>query len=92
MSSKANKVVATLVDAFPADRIALPNTEIYNERLNSYLSLLESEIQPTAIFLPKTKDEVSSFVRIICPLVEQHDAHFAIRGAGQQVKTSHSMT
>jgi FAD/FMN-containing dehydrogenase len=84
MSSTTTKVIDVLTDAFPADRIALPGTDAYKKRIESYVSLLESEIPSAAIFLPQDHDEVAKFIRLMEPLVEEHDAIFAIRGAGQQ--------
>jgi hypothetical protein len=84
MSSATTKAITVLTDAFPADRIALPDTDVYKTRIESYVSLLESEIQSAAIFLPKNQDEVAEFVQLMGPLVDEHDARFAVRGAGQQ--------
>jgi FAD/FMN-containing dehydrogenase len=84
MSLATTKAIKVLQNSFPSDRLAFPQTEPYNQRLTSYLSLLESEIRPGIIFLPQNKEEVSSFIKLIKPLVSQHDVKFAIRGAGQQ--------
>lgn len=75
-----SQVIAALKASFPGDQIALPNSEIYHSHNNSYLSLLESEISPSAIFLPKNKEDIVAFLKII----NEHNEHFAIRGAGQQ--------
>jgi FAD/FMN-containing dehydrogenase len=72
--------LAALQEAFPADQVALPDSELYDGRNASYLSLLESEIAPSAIVLPKSKAEVAAFLKI----VGEHKQHFAVRGAGQQ--------
>jgi FAD/FMN-containing dehydrogenase len=84
MSSATTNVINVLTDTFPPDRIALPGTDVYTQRIESYLSLLEGEIPSAVIFLPRNQDEVSQFVRLMGSLVEEHDAKFAIRGAGQQ--------
>ncbi|KAK7913980.1 hypothetical protein PG985_011683 [Apiospora marii] len=77
------RAIAMLQASFP-DSVALPATEAYNERNGSYASKLESDISPQAIFLPKNTDEVSQFVKLIGPLVQEGDVKFAIRGAGSQ--------
>jgi FAD/FMN-containing dehydrogenase len=76
----SSPALTALKATFSAEQVALPGTEIYNIRNNSYLSLLESEISPSAIFLPNHKEDVASFLKI----VREHNQHFAIRGAGQQ--------
>lgn len=82
--SPAAHAIKVLREKFSVDRFALPETELYNQRNGTYLSQLESDIKPAAIFLPKTKEEVSSFVNVIKSLVDKHETQFAIRGAGQQ--------
>ncbi|VUC36523.1 unnamed protein product [Clonostachys rosea] len=72
--------LSTLQAAFPAEQIALPGSETFDARIKSYLSLLQSEITPSAIFLPKSKEEVASFLKIS----QEHGEPFAIRGGGQQ--------
>jgi FAD/FMN-containing dehydrogenase len=79
-----SKAIGTLKDAFPSDRLAFSGTEEFRERNKSYLSLLQSEIEPAVIFLPQSKEEVAKFVRTIKPLALNGDVQFAIRGAGQQ--------
>ncbi|KAH7303064.1 hypothetical protein B0I35DRAFT_384423 [Stachybotrys elegans] len=76
----ASPALSALQAAFPAEQIALPCTKSFDARIKSYLSLLQSEITPSAIFLPKSKDEVASFLTI----VQKHGETFAIRGGGQQ--------
>ncbi|CAG9983684.1 unnamed protein product [Clonostachys byssicola] len=72
--------LSALRAAFPAEQIALPGSETFDARIKSYLSLLQSEITPSAIFLPKSKDDVASFLKIL----QEHEETFAIRGGGQQ--------
>ncbi|KAK8064571.1 hypothetical protein PG994_007209 [Apiospora phragmitis] len=67
-----------------SDRIALPATQTYDERNGSYASKLESDISPHAIFLPETTDEVSKFVKLLGPIVQEGAVKFAIRDAGCQ--------
>lgn len=75
-----SSALSALQAAFPAEQIALPGSERFDARIKSYLSLLQSEITPSAIFLPKNKEEVASFLKIL----QEHGETFAIRGGGQQ--------
>lgn len=78
-----SEVIDKLKETFPADQVLIKGGEAYRERNNTYLSTLESDIIPNAIFLPKSTTEVSSFLKII----KSHGGagvKFAIRGAGQQ--------
>ncbi|KAF2865235.1 hypothetical protein BDV95DRAFT_260051 [Massariosphaeria phaeospora] len=80
----ASKAIEALKEVFPADQLAVGGTEEFDKLNNSYLSLLQSELVPAAIFLPKSKDEVVKFVQTIKPFALTGDVSFAIRGAGQQ--------
>jgi FAD/FMN-containing dehydrogenase len=79
-----SKAIEALKASFPNDRFAVGNTEEFAELNTSYLSLLQSDLEPAAIFLPHNKDEVSKFVRQIKPFALDGEVQFAIRGAGQQ--------
>lgn len=81
MSSPA---VDALKELFPVEQLALAGTDEYEQLNSSYLSSLESEIAPAAIFLPKTADEVAKFITTIKSFALDGSAKFAIRGAGQQ--------
>ena len=70
-------------ETFAGDQILLPSTEQYETRNRSYLSKLESDILPACIFQPKTKEEVSQFVKIVKPFTEDGVTAFAIRAGGQ---------
>ncbi|KAL2837983.1 FAD-binding domain-containing protein [Aspergillus pseudodeflectus] len=72
--------IKALQAKFPASQILLWGTDEFTDRNNSYLSPLESDLTPAAIFQPKSTEEVSHFLQIIHPL----KAPFAVRGAGQQ--------
>lgn len=74
MSSTA---VEALKRVFPTEQLALAGTDEYEKLNSSYLSLLESEIAPAAIFLPKTADDVSRFITTIKGFVLDGSAHFA---------------
>lgn len=76
--------VQSLQDAFPNTQVVLPGTDTFTTLNASYLSRAQAELQPRAIFLPRDKDDVSQFMRIIGPYVLQRGLKFAVRGAGQQ--------
>lgn len=78
------KAIDALQNAFSSDQIALEGTDHFNEVNNSYLSLLQSEITPAVVFLPRDKYDVAKFVRLVSPLVLDGKVQYAIRGAGQQ--------
>ncbi|APA06370.1 hypothetical protein SS1G_01102 [Sclerotinia sclerotiorum 1980 UF-70] len=69
--------------AFPDTQVFVRNTIEFDELNGSYLSALESDITPACIFLPKTKEEVKSFIQTVKPFVASGNIAFAIRGAGQ---------
>lgn len=74
--------IAAIQAAFASDQLLLPGSERYEKRNGSYLSQLESDIKPAAIFQPRTREEVSQFVKLIKPLVADGKATFAIRACG----------
>jgi len=80
----ASKGFEALKASFPNDRFVIGGSEEFAELNKSYLSLLQSDLEPAAIFLPRDKDEVSKFVQLIKPFALDGDVQFAIRGAGQQ--------
>lgn len=80
----AHHAVAALKQSFPAAQVLVPGTEIFKQQNSSYLSKLESDITPAAIFQPESTQDVSIFLQTIKPLVARSDVTFAIRGAGQQ--------
>jgi hypothetical protein len=78
-----------LQQAIESLRQALPDTQLsergseQHKQLNStYLSELESDIEPAWILQPRNKDEVSSFLKAIKPFIDH--VKFAVRGAGCQ--------
>lgn len=46
-------------------RLLRPGSEEHNARNNTYLSSRESDIKPTAIFLPMSKKDVASFLQLV---------------------------
>ncbi|KAI1764862.1 FAD-binding domain-containing protein [Hypoxylon sp. FL1150] len=76
--------IVALQQAFPADQLLLEGTEEFDKLNGSYLSALENDITPAAILLPKTTQDVSTFMVTVKPFAASGEATFAIRGAGQQ--------
>lgn len=79
-----SKAIAALKKAFPSHQLTACDTEEFQKLNKSYLSMLQSDLEPAAIFLPHSRDEVAEFKRIIEPFALNGDAQFAVRGAGQQ--------
>jgi FAD/FMN-containing dehydrogenase len=79
-----SKAIGALKEAFPHDHLTIDGTEEFEKLNKSYLSLLQSDLEPAAIFLPRNRDDVAKFVRIIRPFALDSNVQFAIRGAGQQ--------
>ncbi|KAI5865348.1 hypothetical protein GGS23DRAFT_422663 [Durotheca rogersii] len=80
-----SKAIEALQQALPGVKFASRGTEEH-EALNrsSYQSALQSDIIPACIVQPKTKEEVSTFVKTIRPFVIAGEAAFAIVGGGRQ--------
>ncbi|KAI1501826.1 hypothetical protein F5X99DRAFT_418254 [Biscogniauxia marginata] len=78
-------IIKALQQALPEAKFALRGTEEH-EALNrgSYQSALQSDIIPACIVQPKTKEDVSTFVKTINPFVLSGEAAFAIVGGGRQ--------
>lgn len=57
-----SKAIEALKEAFPSDQLAGSGTEEFDKLNKSYLSLLQSDLKPAAIFPPRSKDEVAKFV------------------------------
>jgi FAD/FMN-containing dehydrogenase len=72
--------IKALQAKFPAPQILLRGTDEFTNRNKSYLSTLESDLTPAAIFQPKSTEEVSQFLQTVTPI----KGPFAIRDAGQQ--------
>lgn len=80
----ASKGIEALQQAFPSEELAVAGTDEYDKLNNSYLSTLQSDLEPAAIFLPRTTEDVAKFVEIVKPFALNGDTQFAVRGAGQQ--------
>jgi hypothetical protein len=79
-----NQAIEALKKGFSDANVVLPGTEDFNILNSSYLSKAQGEIQPIAIFLPETRDDVAKFVRLIAPFALKGTVQFAVRGGGQQ--------
>lgn len=83
MSTKAAQAISALRQTLPNAHLVTPEAaEEYQSLNNSYLSGFESDLCPSCIFLPRSKEEVAAFVRTIQPFVG--DVQFAVRAAGRQ--------
>lgn len=80
----SSTVLDSLKDILPSDQIAINGTEAFAKLNNSYLSLLQRDLSPAAILLPRSKDEVAKIVQFLKPHALKGEIQFAIRGAGQQ--------
>ncbi|KAF2678229.1 FAD-binding domain-containing protein [Lentithecium fluviatile CBS 122367] len=72
------KAIETLKEAFANDRITLIGSEGFEKINKFYLSLLQSDLTPAAIFLPQSKTEVAKFVRLIRPFALHGGVQFAV--------------
>ncbi|KAI9155658.1 FAD-dependent monooxygenase CTB5 [Paramyrothecium foliicola] len=80
----AANVIAELKDAFPAGQVVTGGDEKFSTLNQSYLSAVQGEVQPQAIFVPSSKEDVAKFISIVKPHAVNGELGFAIRGAGQQ--------
>jgi hypothetical protein len=64
--------------------VALRGTAPYEQLNGDYLSEFNSDIEPLAIFLPRSTADVAKFVNIIRPFALAGAVRFAVRGGGQQ--------
>ncbi|KAF1973838.1 FAD-binding domain-containing protein [Bimuria novae-zelandiae CBS 107.79] len=80
----ASTVLKALSSTIPPDQLVIKGTEESAKLNKSYLSLLQSELEPAAILLPRSKEDVVTIVKLLKPYVLSGDVQFAVRGAGQQ--------
>jgi hypothetical protein len=76
------EALAALNSSLRPSRFAIRDTKEYEKLNNSYLSGFESDLRPSHIFLPQSKDEVSIFIKTLNPFLKHEK--FAIRSAGNQ--------
>lgn len=77
-------ILASLQEQLSDDQIALKGTEPYSKLNKSYLSLLQSDIEPAAIVLPRSTADVVEIIKLLKPHLLRGDVRLAIRGGGQQ--------
>lgn len=80
--SSSSQAITALQKAFPNNQTFLRGAPEFDELNNSYLSAIESDIVPAAIFRPKDKHGVSKFLQITQPYTCNGDVKFAVRGGG----------
>lgn len=73
----ASSAVEALKNLFPAEQLALAGSDEYQKLNSSYLSTLESEVEPAAIFLPRTAGDVSKFINTIKDFALDGPAQFS---------------
>ncbi|KAJ2994293.1 hypothetical protein NUW58_g1592 [Xylaria curta] len=76
-------VFDALKQAIPEGEFSFPASELYDQLNSSYLSEFESDLKPSCIFRPSSRDQVVTLLKVIRPFIDQGDT-FAIRGGGQQ--------
>ncbi|XXH00075.1 hypothetical protein Hte_006417 [Hypoxylon texense] len=73
-----------LLEALPHSCFCFPGSEAYDYENSVYLSAVNRRYKPSCIILPSTKEEISTFVRVIKPYALRGDTAFAIAGNGRQ--------
>ncbi|KAJ4368374.1 hypothetical protein N0V83_006731 [Neocucurbitaria cava] len=68
--------------AISASLVVLPGSDEYKEISRSYLSTVESDLEPAAFALPSTKDDVAAILKALKPF--DNKVPIAICGGGQQ--------
>ncbi|KAK7946227.1 uncharacterized protein PG986_010548 [Apiospora aurea] len=79
-----SQLIEDLQQALPDSRFVLRGSEGYDDLNKRYQSALNTEISPSCIFLPKSKDEVSTFLKHAGPRALSGEAPMAVYGAGCQ--------
>ncbi|KAK8070565.1 fad binding domain protein [Apiospora hydei] len=79
-----SQVVKDLQQVLPDSLFVLRGAEDYDALNKTYQSGLNTEISPSCIFLPKSKDEVSAFLKHAGPRALSGEAPIAVYGAGCQ--------
>lgn len=73
----ASSAIDALKQAFSTEQLVLAGTDEFTKLNSSYLSSLESDVTPTAVFLPKSNDDVAKFVTVVKPFALDGSAPFA---------------
>lgn len=69
--------IDALTKSFGSEQLLLAGTEECEKLNKSYLSCLESDLTPAAIFVPKNVDDVAKFVETIGPFAADGTMPFA---------------
>lgn len=77
-----SSAIDALKEAMPNSVFTQRGEELYETRNGSYLSGFESDLKPYWIVQPRTKEDVSAFVKVISSRTD--GTVFAVRGGGQQ--------
>ena len=64
-------------------KVAYPGSPVYGESISTYLTAFESDLKPTCIFQPSTRNDVAGFMNIIQPYITG-GVQIAIRAGGNQ--------
>lgn len=64
----ASPAFHALKQSFSGQQLVLAGTDEFNKLNWPYLSCLESDVIPTVICLPKSKDDVARFITAVKPL------------------------
>jgi FAD/FMN-containing dehydrogenase len=80
--TSTDSAVHVLQAAAPTGKLHVKGSPEYETLNNAYMSGLESDLRPVAIFQPASVAEVVTFVEAVKPFAGQLNC--AIRGAGQQ--------
>ncbi|GAW20870.1 hypothetical protein ANO14919_103820 [Xylariales sp. No.14919] len=81
----ASEVLGALQHALPNSQFALPGSDEYQSlNTTTYQSGLNADLQPAYIILPRTKQDVATFLSTIGPFVTNGKAKFAVVAGGRQ--------
>ncbi|KAL8880153.1 MAG: hypothetical protein Q9192_008080 [Flavoplaca navasiana] len=64
-------------------KVAYPGSPVYGESISTYLTAFESDLKPTCIVQPSTRNDVAGFMNIIQPYITG-GVQIAIRAGGNQ--------
>lgn len=82
--------IEVLARSFPNEQLLQAGTEDLTKLNKSYLSCLESDLTPSAIFVPKNVDDVAKFVEVIGPFSTDGTAPLASTYLLPVLKPSHT--
>lgn len=84
--------IEALAKSFHNEQLLLAGTEEFTKLNKSYLSCLESDLTPAAIFTPKNVDDVAKFVEVMGSFSTDGTVPFAsmYRSRRTNLETEHS--